>query len=92
MSSAANATIGKVNLRTGTEALAGSIAADATVDIAMREWIFWPMFHATHATQLSAMTGHSTDAVDPDAARLALRNNFNGVLQSWDVDSRGIDP
>lgn len=76
-------------IKTATTSLAGSIPATSFVDLMLTKYAFFPMIHSVQPPDVW-VSGHLTDAPDPDLPRLSL-NNSGVVARTYDVDYRYID-
>lgn len=69
----------------------GSISASTTTGFTFGStgYVFWPMLWV-QANNL-ILVCHGTDAVDPDAPRMALRNNHATATFSYEIAYRQVD-
>lgn len=86
--------LGQAALSTATTSLSGSLPPRVLstlewfpVGIEMAAYAFFPMIHTD--LNRGEITGHPTDAADPDAARFALTNTTTATV-TYDVDYRNI--
>ncbi|MBI4185289.1 MAG: hypothetical protein HY521_14955 [Proteobacteria bacterium] len=75
-------------LVTATAETAGTLGAGASVDIALNAYAFFPMIY-TASTDVR-LTGHSTDAGDPDSPRFRLVNLNGGSGFAYNVEHRYV--
>lgn len=84
-----NAAISRRTLKTADVSAAGSIAASATLNIALIHNAFWPMIHVEVPVEV-LLAGHVTDAPGADNPRFALINTDGAEANTYDLDYRYV--
>ena len=82
--------IRQIKIPTVETSLAGSVAGNDTVDLALAEYCFFPMIHVADLVKVG-LTGHSVDSPGADNARLGLHNDTAGA-ETYDLEYRNVDP
>ena len=87
----ASASVVQAKIDTLTGSAAGSLISEGDKDeFTMNPYCFFPMIHASGGAGTIAVSGHATDAADPDSPRMGMVGLANITNATWDVDWRYV--
>ncbi len=86
----AASSVTRSKLSTATVSTAGAISGVVIIDLALNGYAFFPMIHILANRRVVTLTGHVTDAADPDSPRFAITSSDVKSSTSYDMDYRYI--